>query len=147
MSEKMIFREADAADIPAIRVIRSAVKENTLSDPERIPAALIGQYLSTLGKGWVCELDGKIVGFSFAANQDDSIWALFVLPEFEGRGVGKALLARATGWLFDQGAESVTLGTAPDTRADRFYRAQGWTRGELRANGEVSYRLERRITR
>jgi hypothetical protein len=54
------------------------------------------------------------------------------------------LLALATDWLFANGAERVALGTAPNTRADRFYLAQGWSRGELLANGEVSYRLDRK---
>jgi GNAT superfamily N-acetyltransferase len=137
------FREAQLADIPVIREIRAAVLENRLSDPERVPASMVADYLTTLGKGWVCELDDRVVGFSFAASKSQSIWALFVLPGQEGKGIGKTLLALATDWLFANGAEHVSLGTAPNTRADCFYRTQGWSRGELLGNGEVSYRLDR----
>jgi len=137
-------REACAADIAAMREIRAAVTENRLSDPERITVQMIEDYLSTLGKGWVCEQDGYVLGFSFAARKSQSIWALFVRPGYEGQGIGKQLLRLAADWLFANGAARVVLGTAPDTRADRFYLAQGWRRGELLANGEVFFCLERK---
>jgi len=140
----LIFREACLPDIAQIREIRATVTENVLSDPERIPAKMIEDYLTILGKGWVCESDGRILGFSFAASRSQSIWALFVRPEYEGIGIGRRLLALATGWLFDHGAARVVLGTAPDTRADRFYRAQGWSRGELLENGEIFFCLDRK---
>jgi GNAT superfamily N-acetyltransferase len=138
------FREARLADIPALREIRSAVSENVLSDPERIPAKMIEEYLTTLGKGWVCELEDRVVGFSFAASKSRSIWALFVRPGFEGRGIGKKLLILASDWLFDNGAREVMLSTAPNTRADRFYQAQGWSRGHLLESGEILYCLDRK---
>lgn len=140
----MVFREAQLRDIPALREIRAAVRENVLSDPERVPVTMLQEYLTVLGKGWVCEFDGRVVGFSFAASKSQSIWALFVLPEHEGQGIGKKLLALASEWLFAGGAAQVVLGTAPNTRADRFYRAQGWQRGQLLENGEIFYRLERK---
>jgi GNAT superfamily N-acetyltransferase len=140
----LMFREARTADIAQMREIRAAVTENKLSDPERITAQMIEDYLTTLGKGWVCEQDGCVLGFSFAARKSQSIWALFVRPGYEGQGIGKRLLGLATDWLFDHGAARVVLGTAPDTRADQFYRAQGWSRGELLANGEIFYSLDRK---
>ena len=143
-AKALLFREARQADIPALREIRAAVQENRLSDPERITAEMIADYLTTLGRGWVCEQGGTVLGFSFAARRSQSIWALFVRPGYEGRGIGKQLLELASGWLFANGCARVVLGTAPDTRADRFYRARGWTRGELLANGEVLYSLDRR---
>jgi GNAT superfamily N-acetyltransferase len=142
--QPLVFREARHTDIPALREIRAAVQENRLSDPERISAGMIADHLTTLGRGWVCEQGGTVLGFSFAARRSQSIWALFVRPGYEGRGIGKRLLESASGWLFANGCARVVLGTAPDTRADRFYRAQGWTRGELLANGEVLYSLDRR---
>jgi GNAT superfamily N-acetyltransferase len=101
-------------------------------------------YLDKLGRGWVCEIDGRVVGFSYAAKADYSIWALFVLPEFEGRGIGKQLLKLAVDWLFDIGAERVSLSTEANTRADRFYLAQGWRRGEMKDEVEVKFTKEER---
>jgi GNAT superfamily N-acetyltransferase len=128
----MSFRRATSADIDAIFVVRFAVKENKLSNPARVTREMCEDYLDKLGRGWVCEIDDQIVGFSYAAKADHSIWALFVLPEFEGRGIGKTLLNLATDWLFEIGAERVILSTEASTRADRFYVAQGWTRGEMK---------------
>lgn len=139
------WRRAEAADIPAMSALRLAVKENVLSNPARITPQMYLDHLDAQGCSWVCLLDdGRLVGFSSAARADGSIWALFVAPEFEGLGAGKALLRLATDWLFAQGHVRVVLGTGINTRADRFYLAQGWTRGTL-AHGalEVGYTLQR----
>lgn len=140
------LRDATAADIPAMAAIRLAVTENALSNPARITTQMYLDYLDALGHGWVCEQGGRIIGFSYAARADGSIWALFVDPGFEGRGAGQQLLRRATDWLFAQGHAQVQLGTQAHTRADRFYLAQGWTRGEMRDTrdaDEVGYVLNR----
>jgi GNAT superfamily N-acetyltransferase len=141
MAAKLHFRTANTSDIPAMSAIRLAVRENALSDPSRITPQMYEDYLHRLGRGWVCELDGKIVGFSYAEKANASIWALFVLPEHEGLGVGKGLLRLAVDWLFSLGHNEVTLGTAANTRADRFYAAQGWTRLGMKNAVEVSYKL------
>ena len=123
--------------------IRLAVRENALSNPARITEAMYRDYLDTLGRGWVAEQDGEIVGFSYADRADSSIWALFVDPGREGRGAGKQLLRLAVDWLFEIGNPEVRLGTAAHTRADRFYAAQGWTREGMKDDIEVRYRLRR----
>ncbi|MGL5757875.1 GNAT family N-acetyltransferase [Plesiomonas sp.] len=135
----MKFREASLADIPAMSAIRLAVKENTLSDPSIITYQMYEEYLHQHGKAWVCEIGQKIIGFSYAASEDHSIWALFVHPNNEGIGAGKQLLWLATEWLFAQGAKTVTLSTTVNTRADRFYTAQGWVRGVMKDEDEVIY--------
>jgi GNAT superfamily N-acetyltransferase len=104
---------------------------------------MYADHLGPLGQSWVCEVEGRVVGFSAAALRDASIWALFVLPEFEGRGIGKRLLALATDWLFAQGAPQIVLGTAAATRADAFYAKLGWRRGEMRDDLEVEFTLDR----
>ena len=50
------------------------------------------------------------------------------------------LLRLAVDWLFD-GRDEVRLGTAANTRADRFYAAQGWTREGMKDAVEVEFRL------
>ena len=91
----------------------------------------VRDYLTDLGRGWVAEIHGKVVGFCYAASGDASIWALFVSPEYEGLGLGKRLLDCAVDWLFGLGNQSVHLRTAANTRADSFYSARGWIRGDL----------------
>ncbi|MBC7664344.1 MAG: GNAT family N-acetyltransferase, partial [Caulobacter sp.] len=87
MSE-LAFRRAAETDIPAMSRIRLAVRENALSNPARITEAMYRDYLDALGRGWVAELDGEIIGFSYADRTDASIWALFVDPAREGLGAG-----------------------------------------------------------
>jgi GNAT superfamily N-acetyltransferase len=139
----MQFRRATALDITAMHKVRVAVVENALSNRARITPQMYEDYLDRIGRGWVCEIDSQIVGFSFAAKADHSIWALFVFPEYEGRGVGRALLKLATNWLFEIGANRVVLTTEANTRADRFYATRQWVRGEMRNDIEVHYTLQR----
>lgn len=138
-----LYRQANVGDIPAMSAIRLKVRENVLRTPSAITPQMYEDYLDKLGRGWVGEVEGRVVGFSYADRQDNSIWALFVDPEFEGRGLGKALLNLATDWLFAQGASRVVLGTTANTRADRFYCAMGWSRGEMRTNTEVEFTFAR----
>jgi len=137
----MNFREAKIEDIPALFDVRLSVKENILSDVSKVTREMCVAYLTESGKGWLCEIDGEVVGFSVASLEDASIWALFVKPSYEGRGIGKRLLRLATDWLFAMNATSIVLSTDAHTRADRFYEKQGWRRGELKPDGEVCYRL------
>lgn len=140
---KLIYRQATNTDIPAMSKIRLSVRENVLSNPALVTQQMYEDYLELSGRGWVCELDGSIIGFSYAASADHSIWALFVDPKFEGLGAGKELLRLATQWLFENGAACVKLGTSVNSRAERFYLAQGWIRGDMKTASEVSFRLER----
>lgn len=142
MSERLVLRRACSADIPAMSAIRLSVTENVLSDPGRVTLQMYEDYLDRDGRGWVAEIDGEIAGFSYADRHGASIWALFISPRYEGRGLGKGLLDLAVTWLFGQGHERITLGTTPGTRAERFYAAQGWTR--MPGNGrEVEFVLEK----
>lgn len=138
----MNFREATTADIQQIQVVRHLVKENTLSNPALVPDNDVEHYITEKGKGWVCEMDGQIVGFSIADLEGNSIWALFVDPEFDNRGIGKELHRLMMDWYFSKTQDKVVLGTAPKTRAEGFYKRQGWTAVGNYANGEVKFEME-----
>ncbi len=120
--------------------IRLSVTENVLSEPSRITHAMYVDYLEKSGRGWVAESAGQIVAFCYADKLDASIWALFVCPGHEGQGLGKALLKHAIDWLFALGHERISLSTSANTRADRFYAAQGWLRSPINASN-VAYSL------
>jgi GNAT superfamily N-acetyltransferase len=139
----MHFRQAVLADIAAMSAIRLGVVENRLRDPGRITEAMYRDYLERLGRGWVCEVDGAIAGFAYADTAGASIWALFVDPLYEGRGIGKQLLALAVHFLFDLGKDKIVLTTGADTRADVFYASQGWERGKMKDDIEVQFWLDR----
>ena len=123
---KLIFREASPADIPQIQIVRNAVKENRLSDPALVSDKDCEEYMTKRGKAWVCEIGLQIVGFAYADLQENNIWALFVQPEYEGKGIGKELHRIMLDWYFGVTPEKVWLSTDPLTRAATFYRKQGW---------------------
>jgi GNAT superfamily N-acetyltransferase len=127
-SPLIFFRQANSNDIPAMSEIRLSVTENVLSDPRRITQEMYEDFLEKSGRGWVAEDAGKIVAFCYADKEGASIWALFVRPGHEGQGLGQSLLKQAVNWLFEIGHDSVHLTTGANTRADRFYSAQGWMR-------------------
>jgi GNAT superfamily N-acetyltransferase len=143
MSTSTFCRVACAGDIPAMSAIRLAVQENRLRDPGRITPQMYADYLGPLGRGWVGERAGGIAGFACADRVNGSIWALFIDPAHEGFGIGRELLALATGYLFEHGHAKVVLTTGPGTRADRFYTAQGWQRSHRAGEQEATFVLER----
>jgi GNAT superfamily N-acetyltransferase len=140
------IRDATVDDIPAMHVVRMSVRENVLSPrlASVITAASYRAMLEHRGCGWVCESADAIVGFSVADLEAQNIWALFVDPEHERRGIGRELLERAVVWLFDRGVEKIWLSTESGSRAEAFYRAAGWHAAEARApaaDGEVRFEL------
>ncbi len=137
----MIFREAQINDIAQIQFVRNAVKENVLSDPSLVPDKDVVEFLFTRGKGWVCEVDEKIVGFSIADLKENNIWALFIHPDFEAKGIGKRLHKEMLDWYFDQTKEKVWLGTAPNSRAETFYRMNGWKEVGTHGKGEIKFEM------
>jgi GNAT superfamily N-acetyltransferase len=138
----MNFREARVSDIPQIQTVRHSVKENVLSNPALVSDKDCEDYLSARGKGWVCETDNFIVGFAIADLKDHNIWALFVRPEYSGKGIGRRLHSIMMNWYFRQTNERVWLSTAPGTKAETFYRKSGWRETGRQHNGEIRFEMD-----
>lgn len=136
----MIYREALVSDIKNIQLVRNAVKENALSDPHLVTDEDCKEYLTVRGKGWVCELNNKIAGFAIVDLRERNVWALFIRPEHEGKGIGKYLHDLMIDWYFEQTHEKIWLGTAFYTRAVGFYHNLGWI--EVGKNGSKEVKFE-----
>jgi GNAT superfamily N-acetyltransferase len=136
----MTFREAKVSDIQQIQLVRNIVKENTLSNPNLVTDKDCEEYMMHRGKGWVCEMDQQIVGFAIADLQDNNIWALFVHPDFEKKGIGKQLHQLMLDWYFSNN-KKVWLGTAPHTRAEAFYKKAGWNPSGTHGTKEVKFEM------
>lgn len=121
----MKIRRARQGDHPRITEIRMAVKENVLSDPGRVTIEDYIWFRDNPGV-WVWEENGDILGFSAADTRDGSIWALFVDPKHERRGIGRPLFEKALDVLRQDGHRIAWLTTDPGSRAEGFYRAAGW---------------------
>ncbi|MEH0154453.1 GNAT family N-acetyltransferase [Limibacter armeniacum] len=137
----MTFREAQIGDIEQIQIVRNSVIENTLSDPSLVSDKDCIQFITQKGKGWVCEIDQQIVGFSIVDLEGHNIWALFIKPEFEKQGIGKRLHNIMLDWYFEQTRSPVWLGTSPKTRAEMFYRKAGWREVGTHGKSEVKFEM------
>lgn len=137
----MIIREAKPEDIPEIQYVRNSVKENTLSDPNLVTDEDCNDFIMKRGKGWICEIDSKIVGFSIVDLHENNIWALFLHPDFENKGIGRKLHNVMLNWYFSKTTKTAWLGTSPNTRAENFYRISGWQDAGKHGKNEVKFEM------
>ena len=139
--DKFNFREAKATDIKQIQVVRNSVLENILTVPDSVTDEQCLEFITHRGKGWVCEIDNRVVGFSIVDLKERNIWALFVAPHYEKKGIGKQLHQIMLDWYFDQTTDNIWLSTDPKTRAETFYRKCGWTEIGMHGNGEIKFEM------
>ncbi len=138
---EVIYRIARTEDIPGIQVVRNAVKENMLSNPALVSDDDCEDFINRRGRGWVAIADEKIVGFSIADLVEKNIWALFVEPGYDKKGIGRELHRLMLDWYFEQTSDPVWLGTAPNTRAENFYRDAGWVEIGMHGRGEIKFEM------
>ena len=141
----MIYREALITDIPQVMKVRIAVKENILSNPDLVTHKDYVEFITERGKGWVCEINETIVGFAIVDLKDNNIWALFIDPDYEKEGIGRQLHDAMLDWYFGQTKTTVWLGTAPNSRAENFYRTAGWQEVGMHGKGEIKFEMSAKI--
>lgn len=139
----MHIRLATPADIQEIHRVRMSVRENVLRNPASVTPADTLRMLTQDGRGWVCEADGRIVGFAVGDLVRSNVWALFVEPDYERQGIGRRLHDVMVDWMFDEGATDIWLSTDPHSRAEGFYRAAGWDYVGLEISGEARFEMTR----
>src|SRR5829696_8213580 len=96
----MNFREARKEDIGNMHRVRVAVKENPLPDPDLISPKDYEDFMFHRGKGRVCEAENNIVGFAIVDLNENNVWALFIQPGHDGKGIGKRLHDEMLDWYF-----------------------------------------------
>ena len=138
----MALREATIEDIEQMHLVRTSVKENQLSNPNLVIPKDYEEYLVNRGKGWVVEIDNLIVGFAIADLIENNVWALFILPAFERKGIGKMLHDEMINWYFKKTDKAVWLSTTANTRAEFFYRIAGWEQTGILPNGEIKFEMK-----
>jgi GNAT superfamily N-acetyltransferase len=120
------IRRALQTDVPRIMEIRHWVRQNRPSDPNLVTGADCEAFIERSEIG-VWEEDGAVQGFAAGDTRDGWIFGLFVAPDYEGRGIGQALLPLACETLRKAGYTIAKLSTVAGTGAERFYRTNGWT--------------------
>ena len=136
------IRQAKVTDVGDMHRIRLAVRQNQLGDPTQISEDSYAQFLAA-GGAWVAETEIGIAGFAIVDSTNGNVWAVFVDPDAERQGIGRALHERMLQWSSQQGVERLWLTTGRGTRAEQFYRQLGWLEAGTTETGEI--RFERQI--
>ena len=141
------IRAATRADMPAISQVRTSVTENAMSVEQLLERGITPETVSDLIQNdgaWVAEVNGRVVAFSMAKRAEGTIFAMFVQPGWEERGLGRQLMAQAERYLFAfHDRIWLTTDVDPAVRAHGFYRGLGWRPAGLMDNGELRYEKER----
>jgi GNAT superfamily N-acetyltransferase len=148
LAPSWIVRPATVDDAEAIETVRIAtwrasyrgIVPDAYLDSLEIKSSRVDRLRAAIdradaGARVVGVADSQVIGMGIAgAPEDDQmpkdvgeIFAVYVLPEWQGRGVGRTLLARLISALQALGYQSAILWTLrdlPPTR--RFYEANGW---------------------
>jgi len=134
----MTIRLIEASDVSELIELRAFTRENAYSrDALRevgITEESTAARLRTTHRGWLCEMDGTKAGFAIGDGSTGELWVIAVLPEYEGRGVGTALLDAVEAWLVSRGWGELWLWTSsdPKKRAFSFYIRHGWVVSETK---------------
>ena len=140
----LVIRETHEADLEACFSVRGRTRENPITREQLAAMGITAASSATAlrsgsVKGWVCSDGPQVIGFCSVDAVGGEVLVLAVLPEYEGKGVGKRLLAHGVSWLRSRGLSRLWLAASPDPkgRAHGFYRSQGWVpTGELDGNGD-----------
>jgi ribosomal protein S18 acetylase RimI-like enzyme len=138
------FHETQLTDIDALFELRGRTRQNPLSREALAQLGITPESTArdlTAGNigGSVCTYNTRIVGFCTGDVHTGEILVLAVLPDYEGNGIGKRLLARVVGRLLANGDKRIWLAASadPTVRAHGFYRALGWQpTGQRTPNGD-----------
>ncbi len=146
----MKIRKIIIDDVPALFPLRAATRENALSieqlDRMGINGESVVRMLESTHRGWLCEADGRIVGFAMGNRENGEMWVIAVLPEYEGQGIGVQLLTAVEEWLWTEGWNEIWLTTDVDTtlRAYGFYLKHGWADTEVKDGMRYMKKIKRR---
>lgn len=138
------IRPAEVSDVESIFIVRTSVTENHLSHEEMRELGVTESTVSNMIEegycAWVATDDDEVVGFSMILREKGSLFGLFVLPVYEGRGIGRRLTTIAEQELFKH-HDVAWLETDRNSRAAKFYMQLGWT-NETTLDGDF-IRLEK----
>lgn len=106
---------------------RLAIESSDAAAPVRAAWLTMDPFLIEEGTAqrWVARFEGRVVGAGLRIGEN--VRALYVLPESQGLGVGRALLHAMEAAAAAEGVTSLWLQSSPE--AVRFYERCGWRAG------------------
>lgn len=145
------YRPAHPDDAAACIDLRGRTRENAFSAEDLRALGITRESWSDGIRdgalpGVVALADGELAGYCFGDRDSGEIMVLALLPAYEGRGIGRALLDQVMGMLRALGHERLFLSCAadPGVRSHGFYRRLGWVpTGEINPAGDevLAYRF------
>lgn len=130
MKAPIEFRQAEASDLPILKSLEDACFDKRLAMSPKELASLISRpngiaIVALRGGAVIAFAAGRVLRRGSAVT--GRIETVEVLPEYQGIGVGKILLARIEGGLRAEGCIRIYLEVeAKNTRAWNLYLADGW---------------------
>lgn len=146
MNISITIRAVQASDVDLLFEIRCSVRENLQTRVELAELGITsnsvmemiesGDYVS-----FIARCDDVDAGFTMAKISERYIFACFVRPSFEGRGIGRLLMTITECELLKRGIDTAWLTTEADYsfRAVGFYRALGWTEARRLDDGQIRF--------
>jgi GNAT superfamily N-acetyltransferase len=129
----MEYRPATPADAPECIRLRGLTRENAISAQELASLGITDQswaedVQSRVVLGFVCTQARQMAGYCFGASETGEVVVLALLPDHEGRGIGRELMNLVVAELRALGHRRLFLGCSPDpsVRSHGFYRHLGW---------------------
>ncbi|KAI9134063.1 GNAT family N-acetyltransferase [Acaryochloris sp. CCMEE 5410] len=138
----MNIRIAQLDDVETLFEIRTSVAENYQSREEIAELGITPESVTKMLEAdccaWIAEVDDQAIGFSIASATEKTIFGLFVLPAFEGQGVGRALMQVTETWFWSKEIDEIWLvtGNNPSFRAYGFYLHLNWIPVGVESNGD-----------
>jgi ribosomal protein S18 acetylase RimI-like enzyme len=165
MKGKVQIRPWQKSDFESIRSITwqswisaysSFIPENDLRshlDSYYAKASLLSMFDDPLMQGFVAEAGGTIAGYArIFINQEENrlyVSSLYLLPEFQGKEIGRKLLEAAEGYAAGKGLDDIWIGVmVKNKQALFFYRKVGFlfireepfTMGETTVSHLIGYK-------
>lgn len=132
------IRLAKIEDITAIQQIAKKSWAKTYENllPVSVQKAYLNEYYSTeqlyhklkITFFFVLETDNELVGFAnlYRSERENDLSAIYLLPDFQQKGMGKALLKKVINQL-QEGDELVVYVEKGNEQAEMFYKNNGFT--------------------
>ena len=143
----MNLRPALTGDVETLFDIRCSVVENYQSREELTNLGITTQSIQEMIEGGdyittIAEENGQPAGFAMAQISEGYIFACFVKPEFENKGLGRALMHSVEEGMHTAGVKKAWLSTGPESelRAVGFYSHLGWYKDGYLEDGQVVFR-------
>ena len=85
------------------------------------------RYEDKTKQTWIAEEDEKIIGFCIAGNENgkDRILAIYVLPKYQGKGIGHQLITKGLEWLGNNKKIYINV-VEYNSNAVNFYKKHGF---------------------